>query len=94
MDKDGLPYPLKVVDEDMVHHSILEIGGEDLPDFRLFYSEENGTRRVVGPIFQFSFKLEQVLRGVELKPQGVDGVALILPAFQVCPVDVLEREYA
>src|SRR3989304_8231880 len=92
MDKDGLIHGFKPFDEQMMHHSVPEISGNDLPHLGSFEDKADSARGLIGPVRELLRELKEVLLCVHLKFQGVEGVSLVLPAFEITPVEVLKRE--
>ena len=92
MDKDGFPYPLQVIDKDMMYDPVSEIRSEDLSQLRLLEHKADRTGGSVGLPFKFLLEFCEVFLQVIFKPEGIQGISLVPPANEILPVNIYKRK--
>jgi hypothetical protein len=76
----------------VVHHPVAKVGGEDLAQLGTLADKADRTAGAVGAGSERFVQRQQVFFLARLEAQRVDGVALVAPAGQIAPVQVLKRE--
>nr|WP_119289584.1 hypothetical protein [Azohydromonas sediminis] len=92
VDEHRLPGALEVADQHVVDDAIAEVGREHLAQLRARDEETDRTGGLVRARDEFVAQRQQLQFLPRLEAQRVGGAALVAPARQVLPGEVLERE--
>lgn len=90
VDEDWFPGPFQFVHQHMAHDAVAEVGGEDFPQLGPLDHKTDGTSGRVAVIHQGvpQRQLAFFLPGFEA--QRVQGMALVAPALQIVPVQIVQ----
>src|SRR5205823_3923675 len=82
--------PLVPRDEQVMDHSVAEVGGEDLSRLCAVRHEADRSPGSVGVLTKLALKLEEPRLSVDLEGEGVHGVSLVAAAGVVLPPEAFE----
>jgi len=73
-------YRVQFIDDQVMHHPIPKIGGEDFPGYRSVNDKSHRAPRLIAPVIDLTPKIIEFRFAIYLKGKRVDGVPFILTA--------------
>jgi hypothetical protein len=92
VDEPALPAGFQVPHQQVVHHGVANVGGEDLPLLGFGHQKGQGGPGDVGATLQGPVQGQQVGFQIALEGQGIVGVALAPAALPVGAIEGLQAE--